>query len=72
MLYDINNDIQVDGEDYVIALNNIEKKYGYMVGFRDGEIVPVPLEEVAGKLKMVDPESTIIKEAKGLGICFGD
>ena len=39
---------------------------------RDGEIVPVPLEEVAGKLKMVDPESTIIKEAKGLGICFGD
>lgn len=46
----------------------IEKKYGYMVGFRDGEIVPVPLEEVAGKLKMVDPESTIIKEAKGLGI----
>ena len=50
----------------------IEKKYGYMVGFRDGEIVPVPLEEVAGKLKMVDPESTIIKEAKGLGICFGD
>lgn len=50
----------------------IEEKYGYMVGFRDGEIVPVPLEEVAGKLKMVDPQSTIIKEAKGLGICFGD
>lgn len=50
----------------------IEEKYGYMVGFRDGEIVPVPLEEVAGKLKMVDPDSTIIKEAKGLGICFGD
>lgn len=50
----------------------IEEKYGYMVGFRDGEIVPVPLEEVAGKLKMVDPNSTIIKEAKGLGICFGD
>ena len=50
----------------------IEEKYGYMVGVRDGEIVPVPLEEVAGKLKMVDPDSTIIKEAKGLGICFGD
>ena len=49
-----------------------EKKYGYMVGFKDGEIVPVPLGEVAGKLKMVDPDSSIIKEAKGLGICFGD
>lgn len=50
----------------------IEEKYGYMVGFRDGEIVPVPLEDVAGKLKMVDPDSAIIREAKGLGICFGD
>ena len=50
----------------------IKEKYGYMVGFKDGEIVPVPLGEVAGKLKMVDPDSSIIKEAKGLGICFGD
>mgnify|MGYP001017903401 FL=1 len=50
----------------------IKEKYGYMVGFKNGEIVPVPLAEVAGKLKMVDPDSSIIKEAKGLGICFGD
>lgn len=50
----------------------IKEKYGYMVGFQNGEIVPVPLSEVAGKLKMVDPKSSIIKEAKGLGICFGD
>lgn len=50
----------------------IKEKYGYMVGFKDGEIVPVPLGEVAGKLKMVEPDSSIIKEAKGLGICFGD
>lgn len=50
----------------------IKEKYGYMVGFKNGEIVPVPLSEVAGKLKMVDPDSSIIKEAKGLGICFGD
>ena len=43
-----------------------------MVGFRNGEIVPVPLNDFAGKLKIVNPESSIIKEAKGLGICFGD
>lgn len=49
-----------------------EEKYGYMVGFKNNEIVPVPLEEVAGKLKTVDPSSSIIKEAKGLGINFGD
>jgi ATP-dependent phosphofructokinase / diphosphate-dependent phosphofructokinase len=49
-----------------------KEQYGYMVGFRDGEIIPVPLEKVAGKLKMVDPKSSIVKEAKSLGINFGD
>ncbi|SHM45173.1 6-phosphofructokinase 1 [Anaerosporobacter mobilis DSM 15930] len=49
-----------------------KEQYGYMVGFRDGEIIPVPLEEVAGKLKMVDPNASIIKEAKSIGINFGD
>ena len=32
----------------------------------------VPLAEVAGRLKTVDPNSSIIKEAKMLGISFGD
>ena len=50
----------------------LEGKFGYMVGFHGNEIVQVPLSEVAGKLKMVDPNSSIIKEAKSLGICFGD
>lgn len=50
----------------------LKKKYGYMVGYVNREIVQVPLEDVAGKLKMVDPNSTIIKEAKTLGISFGD
>ncbi len=50
----------------------LEGEYGFMVGYRNREIVKVPLEEVAGKLKMVDPDSTIIKEAKMLGISFGD
>ena len=50
----------------------IDKDYGKMVGIKDGELVRVPLEDVAGKLKMVDPKSSIIKEAKALGISFGD
>lgn len=50
----------------------INKEYGYMVGIRDGEIVKVPLQEVAGKLKSVDAKSSIIQEAKMLGINFGD
>lgn len=49
-----------------------KEQYGYMVGIKNTEIVPVPLEEVAGKLKMVEPDSSIVNEAKNLGICFGD
>lgn len=48
------------------------KEYGKMVAVINNEIVKVPLEEVAGKLKTVDPESSIIKEAKMIGISFGD
>ena len=48
------------------------KEYGNMVAVINDEIVKVPLEEVAGKLKTVDPESSIIKEAKMIGISFGD
>ena len=43
-----------------------------MVGYKNREIVKVPLEEVAGKLKMVAPDASIVKEAKMLGISFGD
>lgn len=50
----------------------LDKDYGNMVGMKNGEIVRIPLADVAGKLKMVDPDSSIIKEAKALGISFGD
>ncbi|MCR5716895.1 MAG: 6-phosphofructokinase [Lachnospiraceae bacterium] len=50
----------------------LKGEYGFMVGYRNREIVKVPLEDVAGKLKSVSPDAEIIKEAKMLGICFGD
>ncbi len=50
----------------------IKGKYGYLVGVHNNEMVPVPLEDVAGKLKTVDPKCSMIKEAKLLGISFGD
>ena len=43
-----------------------------MMGVKNGDIVRVPLAEVAGKLKYVDPDSDIIKEARMTGISFGD
>lgn len=50
----------------------LKGEYGFMVGYKNREIVKVPLEEVAGKLKMVAPDASIVKEAKLLGISFGD
>ena len=47
-------------------------EYGFMVGYKNREIVKVPLEDVAGKLKSVDPDATIVQEAKMIGISFGD
>ena len=47
-------------------------EYGFMVGYKNREIVKVPLEEVAGKLKCLDPASSMVQEAKLLGISFGD
>lgn len=50
----------------------LDNQYGFMVGYKNREIVRVPLKDVAGKLKTVDPDATIVQEAKMLGICFGD
>ena len=50
----------------------LRHEYGYMVAIKEGETCKVPLEEVAGKLKTVDPKSKIIKEARTIGISFGD
>ncbi|MCI8994894.1 MAG: 6-phosphofructokinase [Lachnospiraceae bacterium] len=50
----------------------VEEDYGYMIGIVNGETTRVPLEKSAGKLKFVDPDSSIIKEAKMIGISFGD
>lgn len=50
----------------------LKGEYGCMVGYRNREVVKVSLEEVAGKLKSVSPDASIIREAKDLGISFGD
>ena len=49
-----------------------EKKYGYMVALQDDKIVPVPLKEVAGKLKTVPPDGEVVRAARALGLSMGD
>lgn len=50
----------------------LKGEYGFMVGYKNREVVKVALEEVAGKLKMIAPDASIVQEAKMLGISFGD
>ena len=50
----------------------LNDEYGYMVGLVNGKTKKVPLEECAGKLKMVTPDAQEIKDAKRIGISFGD
>ena len=50
----------------------VEEDYGNMIALINGKIKRVPLEDVAGKLKMVDPDSQIVQDAKYVGISFGD
>lgn len=46
--------------------------FGNMVGLVDNEIVAVPLEKVAGRLKLVPPEGSMVRCAKDIGVDFGD
>lgn len=50
----------------------LKKEYGYMIAIKNGDTQKVPLEEVAGKLKYVDPNCKLIQEARRMGISFGD
>ena len=46
--------------------------YGRLVVLKNNAVTSIPLSESAGKLKYVSPDDDIVKEAKTLGICFGD
>ncbi len=45
---------------------------GVMVGTQGGHIVPVPLDQVAGKYKIIAPDHPYIQSARQVGTNFGD
>ena len=47
-------------------------EYGFMIADHKRDICRVPLAEVAGRLKYVDPSCQLIDHAKSIGITFGD
>ncbi len=48
-----------------------ERKFGYMVALKGSEITSVPISEVAGKIRRVEPDSPLLKTAVALGTCLG-
>ena len=50
----------------------MKEQYGVMCAVAGEDIVPVPLEEVAGKLKRVPPGCALIQRARDIGMTFGD
>lgn len=49
-----------------------KQQYGKMVALKDGQIVAVPLSDVSGKLKLIDPNDPMVQQARNIGTCFGD
>ena len=48
-----------------------ERNYGKMVALKNTEIIAVPLSEVSGKLKLVDPDNPLVIQAQNMGTSFG-
>ena len=46
-------------------------QFGRMVALKGSEISSVPLNEVAGKLKLVTEDHDLVVQGRRLGICFG-
>ncbi len=49
-----------------------EKVFGVMVAAHGEAAVPVPLEQVAGKIKQVSPDHPWLETARRVGTCLGD
>lgn len=46
--------------------------YDEIVTWQNREVVSVPIPEAIGQYRAVDPNDTLVKTARGLGICLGD
>ncbi|OKH19268.1 ATP-dependent 6-phosphofructokinase [[Limnothrix rosea] IAM M-220] len=57
----------------VAAVNLIaEEKFDRMVTWEQGQVSSVPISEAIKTYRTVNPEGTLVKTARGLGICLGD
>ncbi|MCI5753779.1 MAG: 6-phosphofructokinase [Clostridiales bacterium] len=50
----------------------MEGRFGRMVAMQNGQITSVPLTEAASRTKFLSPDDPVIRDARQIGICFGD
>ncbi len=46
--------------------------FGTMVAVKDNLLTTVPLEDVGGKLRLIEPDHGLIQKARKMGVSFGD
>ena len=49
-----------------------KEEYGQMVAIHGGVLSAIPLEDVGGKLSLVDPDHPFIIKSRNMGVLFGD
>lgn len=50
----------------------LNQEYGKMVAYRHPNIVSVPFDDAISNYNFVNPDSDLVRAAKGIGICMGD
>ncbi|MCU0771004.1 MAG: ATP-dependent 6-phosphofructokinase [Verrucomicrobia bacterium] len=50
----------------------LQRRFGTMMAVRGMDIIPVPIDEVAGRKKLVPSDHEWVQSAKAVGTCFGD
>ncbi len=60
---------QFGAKAFELVLNG---EYGKMVAYRHPNVISVPFGDAINQYNFVDPDSHLIKAARGVGICMGD
>ena len=47
-------------------------KYDRMLAWQDRQVTSVPIAEAIARYRVVDPNDTLVRTARAIGICFGD
>lgn len=49
-----------------------EGSFGQMVSYHSYHVGSVPIKDAVEELRLVDPDTEVVKAARAIGICFGD